>query len=140
MNIDKRQAIFAQAMEAKLILDTLKTGQNVMDTDEDELPVIEKRIRQMLHLRQYAKMYEFAFSEWSTDDPEQTYLQVGDEAKILHEIVNHDVFKETLMGLFMFHNELTGKETDSTYEGFMEGLKKECAEAGLIQGETQVSP
>ena len=94
----------------------------------------------MLHLRQYAKMYEFAFSEWSTDDLEQTYLQVGDEAKQLHEIVNHDVFKETLMGLFMFHNELTGKETDSTYEGFMVELKKEWAEAGLIQGETQVSP
>ena len=54
-------AITTNAMEAKELLDRLISGEDVKELDGDELKLVETRILQFLHLKQYSKMYEYAF-------------------------------------------------------------------------------
>lgn len=132
---EKMNAITANAMEAKTLLDRLITGEDVKELDGDELKLVETRMLQLLHLKQYSKMYEYAFETWPIEGPDQTYIELANNAKMFHEMVRHDAYKETLMGLFLTHHELTNTEMDVTYENLMSVIRKEWEEAKLIQPE-----
>ena len=128
-------AITASAMEAKELLDRLISGEDVKELDGDELKLVETRMLQLLHLKQYSKMYEYAFENWPIEGPDQTYIEIANNAKMFHEMVRHDAYKETLMGLFLTHHEITNVQMDETYENLMSVVKKQWEDAKLIQSE-----
>ena len=81
MDSDKTKWIYTQAHEAKQILETLKSGNNVIDISGHEIDTCKTKLMQLLHFRQYTQMYKFAFQEWDVETTiEQTYIEIGQEA------------------------------------------------------------
>ena len=130
--IDKRRIIFEAATRAKQLLETLKNGYHVMDTKGHEPEVVAFKLCDLLHFRQYVQMYKFAFETWDLSGTEQTYLEVGGEARQLHLLLDHDVFKETLFSLLWIRSEFDGKTIEETHDEYMNLIGQQWINAGLI--------
>ena len=128
---EKRRKIFREAVEGKLMLETLKKGENILDTSENK-EIIETRLMQLLHFRLYAKMYEFAFGDWGTEGIEQTYIEVANEALELHNLLNHNVFNELLCSLLRILSEHSGENPVLIHTRRTEELSRLWIDAGLI--------
>lgn len=133
-HMEKRQIIFKEANIARSILETLKTGKHVWDTKGDEPETLEKRLMQLLHFRQYSLMYKYAFHNWELDSLEQTYIEVANEARDLHNLVEDNVYKDTLTTLFVLKSEQENKTIEEINEIYMNKIGKMWKEAGLIGG------
>ena len=132
---EKRSNIFKQAQEAKVLLETLKSGQNVFDTKGHERDTVDKKLLALFHFRQYTQMYKFAFQEWDTlNSQEQTYLDIGAEAQQMNTLLTHDVFKETMCSLLWIKAELDHTTIDQIHQHYMDTIGNEWKDAGLIQG------
>jgi hypothetical protein len=129
-----REYIFTQANEAKQLLLTLQNGQHVFDPKGHELATVDKRLNQLLHYRQYTQMYKYAFAEWGSESPEQTYLDVSAEAQELHNLLHSDVFRETLTSLLMIKSELEPSRTlADIHEDSLQQIGQQWVEAGLLR-------
>lgn len=130
--MDKRRYIFKEANEGKAMLETLKSGKHILDTSNNP-ELIEKRFMQILHFRQYAKMYEYIFLEWGTDGLEQTYIEVGNEARELHDLLNHEVFNDLLLRLLRILWDYTGENPLKIHSDRLEKMNALWIDAGLIR-------
>lgn len=135
MNCNKAKKIYAQAYEAQKMLEILKNGNHVLDISGHEVETCKTKLMQMLHFRQYTQMYKFAFQEWDVNTTlEQTYIEIGLEARNLNILLNHDVFKETLCSLLWIQAENENKTIEQIHDEYMQQIGTEWMEAGLIQG------
>ena len=131
--MDKRRVIFTEAYEGKAMLETLKSGQNILDTCGNQ-ELIERRFMQLLHFRQYTKMYEYIFLEWGSEDGmEQTYLEVANEARELHVLLNDDVFTDLFLRLLRILWEYTDENPVQINSDRMEKMTELWKDAGLIR-------
>ena len=135
--IDKRRKIFQEANEAKAMLETLKAGNHILDTSCNP-ELIEKRFMQLLHFRQYTTMYEYIFHEWGTEGLEQTYIEVANEALVLHDLLNHEVFNDLLLRLLRILWDYTGENPLKIHSDRLEKMNTLWKDAGLI-GEKRIS-
>ena len=131
--LDKRQDIFDQAKSCKSLLLQLKNGQHILDLEGHSSQTNLNKLLQILHFRQYVRMYKYAFENWSTDCMEQIYIEVGNEARDLLELLEDDVFKETMFSLLMIRADLDNKSIEDTHETYLNQIGREWVEAGLIQ-------
>ena len=69
----------------------------------------------------------------STDCMEQIYIEVGNEARDILELLEDDVFKETMFSLLMIRADLDNKSIQETHETYLNQIGREWVEAGLIQ-------
>jgi hypothetical protein len=135
MNSEKTKEIYSQAQEAQKLLENLKNGNNVLDISGHEIETCKIKLMQMLHFRQYTCMYKFAFQEWDVNTSlEQTYIEIGVEARNLNILLNHDVFKETLCSLLWIQAENENKTIEEIHDEYMQEVGKQWMDAGLIQG------
>jgi len=131
--MEKRRKIFTEANEGKAMLETLKGGNNILDTTGNQ-DMIERRFMQLLHFRQYTKMYEYIFLEWGNEDGlEQTYIEVANEARELHLLLNHEVFNELFLRLLRILWELTDENPVKINSVRMEKMTELWKDAGLIK-------
>lgn len=129
---NKKQFIHEESCTAKRLLSMLQEGNNVFDNILEESE-IETRIMQLLHLRQYALMYKFAFEDWETSNNEQSYIEMGNSAKDLHNIVESDVYKKTLTRLICMQKHITNESIEMLHETYLIKMGVIWKEAGLIQ-------
>ena len=131
---EKREHIFTEAHSARQILEKLRDGDHVFDPQATDPAHIDKRILQLMHLRQYARMYQYCFQEWTDNDSihENEYLEVARETQSLYDIVNHDVFKETLAELLIVKHDQTQKLGAEIHEENMQRMGQMWIDAGLI--------
>ena len=135
-----RQAIFEAASRSRMLLETLKSGKNVMDPKGHEPDTVDKKLCELLHFRQYVKMYKFAFETWDINEleqTEQTYIEISNETKELHDLLSHDVFKETLFSLLLIRSEIDRKTIEEVHENYMDRIGLQWIEAGLIRNMTR---
>jgi hypothetical protein len=87
-----------------------------------------------MHLRQYARMYQYCFQEWTDNGSinENIYLEIARETQSLYDIVNHDVFKETLAELLIVKHDQTQKLGAEIHEENMQRMGQMWIDAGLI--------
>ena len=131
--LDKRQYIFDQAKACKSLLLQLKNGQHILDLQGHSSQTNLNKLLQLLHFRQYARMYKYAFENWSTDCMEQIYIEIGNEARDLLVLLEDNVFKETMFSLLMIRADLDNKSIEDTHETYLNQIGREWVEAGLIQ-------
>ena len=135
MNSEKVKGIYHEAQEAQKNLEILKAGDNLIHSSGNEFDVCKTKLMQLLHFRQYTYMYKFAFEEWDVNTSlEQTYIQVGLEARNLHILLNHDVYKETLCSLLWIQAENENKTIEEIHDEYMQEIGKQWMDAELIQG------
>jgi len=134
----KRQSIFEAATRSRILLERLKSGKNVMDLKGHEPREVDKKLCQLLHFRQYVKMYNFAFETWDFSEQQinETYKEVECETKILNELLSHHVFKETLFSLLRFRSEIEQKSIEEIHENYMDRIGLQWIDAGLIRNQT----
>jgi len=134
----KRQSIFEAATRSRILLERLKSGKNVMDLKGHEPEAVDKKLCQLLHFRQYVKMYIFAFETWDFSEQQinETYKEVESETKILNELLSHPVFKETLFSLLRFRSEIEQKSIEEIHENYMDRIGLQWIDAGLIRNQT----
>jgi hypothetical protein len=131
--MEQRKHLFDEAVTAKGILEQLRSGKNILDTNENHSDHFEKRIIQLLHFRQYTQMYEYFFNQWEHIDlNEQHYLETAQEAKELHVLLNHQVFKETLTELLLWKSSIDNVSVELVHERCMEKVGQMWKEAKLI--------
>jgi hypothetical protein len=135
----KRQSIFEAASRARTLLETLKSGKHIMDTKGHEPETVDRKLCELLHFRQYVQMYKFAFETWDLSGIEQTYIEIGGEAKELNDLLSHDVFKETLFSLLWIRSEIDHKTIEEVHEKYMDRIGLEWIEAGLIRNMTHTA-
>jgi len=136
----KRQSIFEAATRSRILLERLKSGKNVMDLKGHEPREVDKKLCQLLHFRQYVKMYKFAFETWDINEleqTEQTYIEISNETKGLDDLLSHDVFKETLFSLLCIRSEIDRKTIEEVHENYMDRIGLQWIEAGLIRNMTR---
>lgn len=131
---EKREQIFIEANSARQILEKLRDGEHVFDPQANDPAHIDKRILQLMHLRQYAHMYQYCFQEWTDNGNinEQTYIEVARDTQALYDIVNHAVFKETLAELLIIKQDQTQKLGSEIHEEHMQRMGQMWIDAGLI--------
>lgn len=132
--MDKRRKLFTEANEGKAMLESLKAGNHILDTAGNQ-ELIEKRFMQLLHFRQYTKMYEFIFLEWGSEDGiEQTYLEVANEARELHVLLNDDVYNDLFLRLLRILWEFTNENPVKINADRVQQMTELWKDAGLISG------
>lgn len=129
---NKKQFIYEESCTAQRLLFMLQQGNDVFDNILEESE-IETRIMQLLHLRQYALMYKFAFEEWEASNTEQSYIEMGNSARDLHNIVEGDLYKKTLTQLLCMQKMITNKSIENLHETYLIKMGVIWKEAGLIQ-------
>ena len=78
-------------------------------------------------------MYEYLFNQWEHMDlNEQHYLETAQEAKELHVLLNHQVFKETLTELLLLKSSIDNVSVELVHEQCMEKVGQLWKEANLI--------
>lgn len=129
---NKKKFIYEESCTAQRLLSMLDQGNDVFDNifEENE---IETRIMQLLHLRQYALMYKFAFEEWDVSNNEQSYIELGNSAKDLHSIVESDTYKKTLTQLLCMQKNITNITIENLHETYLMKMGIIWKEAGLIK-------
>ena len=133
MDTSKRRHIFESAARIKSLLETLKTGQNVIDHKGHEPEEVERNLCDILHFRQYANMYHFASETFSSECDEQSYSEIKEEALELCNLLSHDVFNETLSSLLRIKSEIDRKSIEQVYEIYMDRIELQWIDAGLIR-------
>ena len=128
-----REQIFQEAECAKKLLQQLKSGQHILDLQGHTSETNEKKLLQILHFRQYANMYKYAFETWDVDCLEQTYIEIANEARELHDLVEDEVYKETLFSLLIIRADLDSKCLEDTHEFYMHRVGCMWRDAGLIR-------
>ena len=130
----KRKEIIQSAQNAKLLLETLLSGNHIMDFETHKESHVDKKILELFHFRQYTQMYKYAFEEWDTQTTsEKTYLDIGQEAKTMNDLLKHEIFQETLCSLLWLKAQNTRRTIDDIYAEYMNIVGRSWKEAGLIR-------
>lgn len=130
---DLRDHIFEQARLARAMIYGIENGNFVLDIKDDDETKVEERVLQMFHLRQYSLMYKYYFQEWDhSNDQDYSYLEIAEETKQLHNLVNSDGFETTLVVLLAALGDIQKKTCQTIHDTYMDKMGAMWKEAGLI--------